>query len=112
MQQAVCVRRKKKKREKKNTKKSAPPKTHHERHSNPATVTASRRRATKHIPRVRPYLPVSIYAEFVEIGLVQLSQSVKTTNVTHTQTDGQSNQTVEQGHMRCPAVSYLVDVTI
>ena len=46
--------------------------------------------ATKHVPRVSPYSPASIDPEFVEIGLVQLSQSVKTTNVTHTltQTDG------------------------
>jgi len=70
--------------EKKNTKKSAPPKTHHESHSSPATTTASRRHVMKHVPRVRPHSPASIDPEFVEIGLVQLSQSVKTTNVTHT----------------------------
>ena len=83
--QAVCDRRKKKKK-----KKSAPPKTHHKIHSSPATATTSRWRAMKHVPRVSPYSPASIDPGFVDIGLVQLSQSVKTTNVTHThrQTDG------------------------
>ena len=38
----------------------------------------------KHVPRVRLYSPASIDPELVEIGLVQLSQFVKTTNVTHT----------------------------
>ena len=70
----------------KTTKKSAPPKTHHESHSSPATTTASRRHVIKHVPRVRPHSPASIDPRFVEIGLVQLSQSVKTTNVTHTHT--------------------------
>ena len=68
---------------KKNTKKSAPPKTHHDIHSSPATATTSRRRATKHVPRVSPYSLASIDPGFVEIGFVQLSQSVKTTDVTH-----------------------------
>ena len=78
MQQAVCVRRNK-------TEKTPPNpaalKTHHEIHIGPATATTSRRRATKHVPRVSPYSPASIDPGFVEIGLVQLSQSVKTTNV-------------------------------
>ena len=74
----------KKKKRKKNTKKSAAPKTHNEIHSSPATATTSRGRATKHVPRVSPYSPASIDPGFVEIGLVQLSQSVKNTNVTHT----------------------------
>ena len=64
----------------------APSKTHHESHISPATATASRRHVMKHVPRVSPYSPASIDPGFVEIGLVQLSQSVKTTNVTHTQT--------------------------
>ena len=81
------VRSKKKKTKTKNEKKSAPPKTHHEIHSSPATATTSRRRATKHVPRVSPYSPASIDPGFVEIGLVQLSQLVKTTNVPHTRTD-------------------------
>ena len=51
-----------------------------------ATATNSRRRATKIVTRVSPYSPVSIDPVFVEIGLVQLLQSVKTTNVTHTDT--------------------------
>ena len=54
----------------------------HEVHCSPATATTSRRRATKHVPCVSPNMPVSIDPGFVEIGLVQLSQSVKTTNVT------------------------------
>ena len=67
----------------------AAPTTHHEIHSSPATATTSTRRALKHVPRVSPYSPASIDPGFVEIGLVQLSQSVKMTNVTHThiQTD-------------------------
>ena len=92
------VRSKKKKRGKKNTeKKSAPPKTHHEIHSSPATAPNSRPHASKHVPGVSPYSLASIDPGFVEIGLVQLSQSVKTTNVTHTdrqadrQTDRQIN---------------------
>ena len=71
----------------KNTKKSAPPTTHHEIHNSPATANTSRRRAAKHVPRVSPCSPASIYPGFVEISLVQLSQSVKMTNVTH----GQNN---------------------
>ena len=72
---------------KKKTRNPAAPKTHHEIHSTLATATTSRRRATKHVPRVSPYLPASMDPGFVEIGLVQLSQSVKTTNVTHPLTD-------------------------
>ena len=56
-------------------------------HSRLATATNSRRRAAKHIPRVSPYSPASIDPGFVKIGLVQLSQSVKTTNATYTMTD-------------------------
>ena len=78
----VSSRRKKNKN--KNTNKSAPPKTHHEIHSSPATAINSRRRATKHVPRARSYSLASIDPSFVQIGFVQLSQSVKTTNVTHT----------------------------
>ena len=74
----------KKRRKKERRKNPAAAKTHHEIHSSPATATTSRRRATKHVPRVSPYSPASIDPGFVEIGLVQLSQSVKTTNVTHT----------------------------
>ena len=87
LQHAVCVRRKKK-RKKKHGKKSAPPKTHHKIHSSPATASNARRHATKHVPRVRPYSVASIDPEFVEIGLVQLSQP---TNVTHNLTDTQTD---------------------
>ena len=71
----------------KTRKKPAPPKTHYETHISPATATTSRQTATKCAPRVCPCPPASIDPGFVEIGLVQLSQSVKTTNVTHTYTD-------------------------
>ena len=80
------VRSKKKKNEK-STKKSAAPKTHHEIDSSPATASNSRQHARNHVPRVSLYSPASIDPGFVEIGLVQLLQSVKTTNVTHTLTD-------------------------
>ena len=85
LQQAVYVRSKTKPNKK--TRNRAVPKTHHEIDSSPATATTSRRHAAKHVPRVSPYSPASIDPGFVEIGLVQLSQSVKTTNVTHTYTD-------------------------
>ena len=90
------VRSKRNKFGKKTSRKNlAPPKTHHETHISPAAATTSRQTATKHVPRVRPHSPASVDPEFVKIGLVQLSQSLKTTNVTHTltdtQTDGQTN---------------------
>ena len=97
---SFCVRRKTKI-ERNTHGKFAPPKTRHEIHSSPATVTTLRRSAMKHVPRFSPYSPASIDPGFVEIGLVQLSQSVKTTNVTHThktdrptdrQTDRQRNR--------------------
>ena len=90
MQLAVCVRRKKI--EKKHTHKFAAPKTHHEIHSSPATATNSGRRATKRVSPVSQHSLVSIDPGFVEIGLVQLLQSVKTTNVTHTDTQRQTNE--------------------
>ena len=77
--------------EKKHEKNLVALKTHHEIHSSLATTTTSRRHATKHVPRVSPCLPAFTDPGFVEIGLVQLSQSVKTTNVTHTQTGRQTN---------------------
>ena len=51
------------------------PKNNHEIRISPATATTSRRRATKHVPRVSPYSPASIDPGFVKIGLVQLSNS-------------------------------------
>ena len=76
---------------KENAKKSAIPKTHNEIHSSPATATTSRRRATRHVPRVSPYSPAFIDPGLVEIGLAQLSRSVKNTNFT--QTDRQTDKT-------------------
>ena len=67
---ASCVRRKKQ------TRNPAAPKAHHEILSSPATATTYRRRATKRVSRVSPYLHASIVSGFVEIGLVQLLQSV------------------------------------
>ena len=81
--------------------KSRAPKTHHEIYISAATASTSRRRAIKHVPRVSPYSPASINSGFVEIGLVQLSQSVKTMNVTHTQTDGQREQ-LNNGTLHAP----------
>ena len=78
--------------EKKNGEKSAATKTHHEIHLTPETAITSRRRATKHVPRVSPNSLASIDPGFVELGVVQLSQSVKTTNVTHIQTDRQTDR--------------------
>ena len=50
----------------------------------------------KHVPCVSPYSPDSIDPGFVEIGLVQLSHSVKKTNVIHTHvpTDKLNNGTL------------------
>ena len=46
---------------------------------------------TKHVPRVSPYSPAFVDPGFVEIGLVQLSRSAKTTNVTHTQIETETD---------------------
>ena len=81
--------RSKKKNRKKNKKKITPSKTYHESHSSPATVTTSRRCTKNHVPCVSQYSPAFIDTGFVEIGLVQLSQSAKTTNVKHTLTHRQ-----------------------
>ena len=67
------VRSKKTKSKKKTQKIAAAPKTHHEIYSSPATATTSRRRATKHVPRVSSYSPASVDPGFVGISLVQLS---------------------------------------
>ena len=56
-------------------------------HSSPATATTLRQLTTKHVPRVRSYTPASIDFGFVEISIVQLSQSAKMANVTRTETD-------------------------
>ena len=52
--------------------------------SAPSTATTSKRHAKTHVPRISPYSLDFINPELVEIGHVQLSQSVKRTNVTHT----------------------------
>ena len=98
MQPAERVRRKnRKQKKKKNEINPAAPKTHHEIHGSPATATTSRRRATRHVPRVSPYSPASIGPGFEEIGLVQLSQSVKNTSVTHTQyTDRRTDRLIKK----------------
>ena len=86
MQQAVCVRRKK-------TKKKTKPRRTFNTPRNPQQP-GDRDHLEKAYGETRPtpspYLPASRDPGFVEIGLVQLSQSVKTTNVTrtHRQTNG------------------------
>ena len=84
--------------EKKSEKKRNPaaPKTHYEIHSSPATATTSRQRATKHVPRANPYSPASVDPGFVEIGLVQLSKSVKRRMLNiYRQTDRQTYVLIE-----------------
>ena len=103
------VRSKKKKRKTK-TRNPVAPKTHHEIHSSPATATTSRRRATKPVPRVSSYSPASRDPGFVDIGLVQLSQSVKTMNVKHTHIHRQTTAIKQWHPVRIPGgkvASYL-----
>ena len=61
----------------------------------PVDRATSRWRVTKHVPRASPYSPASIDPGFVEIGLVQLSRSVKMTNVTHTHTDRHTDRQIK-----------------
>ena len=64
-----------------NSERKNSPKTHHEKlNSSPATMPISRRRGRKHVTRVSPYSPDSIYPVFVEIGHGQITQSLNTTN--------------------------------
>ena len=65
---------KKTKKQKKKQRKNRPAQMHHDIHSSPATPTTSRRRATKHIPRISPYSPAYRDPGFVEISLAHLSQ--------------------------------------
>ena len=89
------VRSKKKTKTKKRN--PAAPKTHHhEIHSSPKITITSIRRATKHVRRVSLNSLASLDPGFVEIGFVQLSQSVKTTNFTHTHTDTQTDTDVDR----------------
>ena len=69
----------------------APPQAHHKIQSSPATATTMRRLATKHVPRVSPYSLAAWGPGFVEIGLVQLSQSVKMAIMTQKHTDRQTD---------------------
>ena len=85
MQQAVCVRSNFVLAKTQKHKEIRPTQYTPRIHSSLATMTTSRRHATKHVPRVSPCSPASIDPGLVEIGLVPLSQSVKTTNVTTTQ---------------------------
>ena len=104
MQQAVCVRRKKN--EKKKTRNPAARKAHHGIYTNQVTATTSRRRAMKHVPHICPVSLDSIHPGFVEIGLVQLSQSVKlrmlqihsihTNRQTDRRTDGQTDRQTDK----------------
>ena len=84
LQQAMCVQTKTK--SKYRNEKSGAPKTHHGIQGRPPIGTTSRRRAAKHVPHRRPHSPDSIDPGIGGNGLVQLSQSVKMTNVTHART--------------------------
>ena len=82
-----CAFEEKKNREKKKYEKNPP----HPKHATKSTAARRSRpnrdglrRSTSHALRVSQYSTASIDPGFVEIGFVQLSQSVKTTNVTHT----------------------------
>ena len=84
LQQAVCVRGKKL--GKKNKKKIRPIQNIPRKPQQPGDRDHLETASENHVPCVSQYSPASIDTGFVEIGLVQLSQSVKTTNVTHTLT--------------------------
>ena len=78
------VRPKKKNGKKKQREKIRPTENTPRNPHQPSDRDHPRQRATKLVPRVSPYSPGSIDLGFVEIGLVQLSKSVKNTNVTQT----------------------------
>ena len=81
LEQAAFVQRKNT--DKINTK-SGRTQKHHEIHNNRTTTNTLRRRVMKHVPRVNLYSPAFTNPVIVEMFLVQLSQSVKKKNVTHT----------------------------
>ena len=81
------ARSKKKKNEKKTRKKIHPIQNTRRNPQQPGDRVQLETTCEEHVPRVSPYSPASIDPGFVEIGLVHLSQSVKTTNVTHTLRD-------------------------
>ena len=64
-----CAFEEKYRKSKYNTKKNTAPKTRPEIRSSPATATTSRRRSTKHVPRVSPCPSASEDPGFVELGL-------------------------------------------
>ena len=72
----------------------------HAKHTTESTAARRprppRESAETHVPRGSPYSPASIDTGFVEIGLVQLSQSVKTANVVHTLTDTQTDRQTDR----------------
>ena len=91
MQQAVCVRGKKKNGEKKHKKIRRTQNTPRNPQQ-PGDRNQLETACDDHVPRVSPYFPDSVDPGFVQIGLVQLSQLVKMTNVTHTHnTDRQTD---------------------
>ena len=69
--------RSKKKKKKKNTKKSRRIQNTPRNPQQPGDRDHLEMACHEHVPRVSPYSPASIDPGFVEIGLVQLSQSVK-----------------------------------
>ena len=88
MQQAVCVRRKK---NRKKTRISS--RTRSTQRNPPQPVDRDHlETACDETRPERSLMPASIDTGFVEIGLVQLSQTVKTTNVTHALTDTQTDR--------------------
>ena len=103
LQQTVCGRRKTKSKEQ-STKKYAAPIIQNKIHISPATATNSRRRATHHGPRASPCSLASIDPVFVEICLLQVSQSVKATKATHA--DGRADRLINPSvTTRCVFVS-------
>ena len=81
MEQAVCIRRKKK------IEKIRPTQNTPRNLQQPGDRDHLETACNETRPRVRPHSPASIDPGFAKIGLVQLSKSVKTTNVTHALTD-------------------------
>ena len=76
-------------------------KTHHQKRSTTETAANSRRLTTKQAARISPSSPVSSDAGFVEIGHIQLSQSMivrKNTDRQHT-TERQTNRPLNIGSL-------------
>ena len=94
----------------KKAEKIRPTENAYESHSRPATTTASRRHVMKHVPRVCPHSLACMDPGFVEIGLVQLQQSVKTTNVTPT--DSNTDRLIKRYSSCRYNERQLIDVTV